>query len=126
MRLSGFCLFVFGISFHTFFVYFHLYSFVFVFSPLFFLLFSFVYIVYAKQNPSAFCLLLFFLECSRLFCLVYTLFINYESDSPIHAFLSPSVPDPDPNPDPDPPDPHVFGPSGSGSFYHHAKLVRKP
>ncbi len=39
-------------------------------------------------------------------------------------------------PDPDPPDPHVFGPpgsesvskrsgSGSGSFYHHAKIVRK-
>ena len=38
--------------------------------------------------------------------------------------------------DPDPPDPHVFGPpgsgsinqrygSGSGSFYHHAKIVRK-
>ncbi len=42
----------------------------------------------------------------------------------------------DPNPDPDPPDPHVFGPPGSGSgstsqmfgsgsFYHHAKIVRK-
>ncbi len=38
----------------------------------------------------------------------------------------------DPNPDTDPPDPHVFGPSGSisqrygsGSFYHHAKIVRK-
>jgi hypothetical protein len=39
-------------------------------------------------------------------------------------------------PDPDSPDPHVFGPSGSGSgstsqrygsgsFYHHAKIVRK-
>jgi hypothetical protein len=39
-------------------------------------------------------------------------------------------------PDLDPPDPHVFGPpgsgstsqrdgSGSGSFYHHAKIVRK-
>jgi hypothetical protein len=27
--------------------------------------------------------------------------------------------------DPDPPDPHVFGPRGSGSFYHHAKIVRK-
>jgi hypothetical protein len=38
--------------------------------------------------------------------------------------------------DPDSPDPHVFGPpgsgstsqrygSGSGSFYHHAKIVRK-
>ncbi len=36
-----------------------------------------------------------------------------------------SVADPDPNPDP--PDPHVFGPpvSGSGSFYHHAKKIRK-
>jgi hypothetical protein len=43
-------------------------------------------------------------------------------------FLSGSVPDPDP------PDPHVFGPPGSrstsqrygsGSFYHHAKIVRK-
>jgi hypothetical protein len=28
-------------------------------------------------------------------------------------------------PDPDPPDPHVFGPPGSGSFYHQAKIVRK-
>jgi hypothetical protein len=36
--------------------------------------------------------------------------------------------------DPDPPDPYVFGPSGStsqrygsgsGSFYHHTKIVRK-
>ena len=38
--------------------------------------------------------------------------------------------------DPDPPDPHVFGTpgsgsgsisqrNGSGSFYHHAKIVRK-
>ena len=27
--------------------------------------------------------------------------------------------------DPDPPEPHVFGPPGSGSFYHHAKIVRK-
>jgi hypothetical protein len=41
-------------------------------------------------------------------------------------------PNPDPNPDLDPPDPHVFGPPGSGStnqrygsFYHHAKIVRK-
>jgi hypothetical protein len=36
-----------------------------------------------------------------------------------------SVADPDPNPDPS--DPYVFGPpgSGSGSFYHHAKIVRK-
>jgi hypothetical protein len=29
-----------------------------------------------------------------------------------------------PDPNPDPPDPHVFGPPGSGSFYHHAKIVR--
>jgi hypothetical protein len=49
-----------------------------------------------------------------------------------------SVADPDPNPDPDPLDPRVFGSpgsgsesisqrygSGSGSFYHEAKLVRK-
>jgi hypothetical protein len=38
-----------------------------------------------------------------------------------------SVADPDPNPDPDQPDPHVYGPpgSGSGSFYHHAKIIRK-
>ena len=50
------------------------------------------------------------------------------------AFVFGSVADPDPNPDP--PDPHVFGPpgsgstsqrygSGSGSVYHHAKIVRK-
>jgi hypothetical protein len=44
----------------------------------------------------------------------------------------------DPDPDPDPSDPHVFGPpgsgsgsisqrygSGSGSFYHQVKIVRK-
>jgi hypothetical protein len=30
-----------------------------------------------------------------------------------------------PDPDPDPPDPYVFGPPGSGSFYHQAKRVRK-
>jgi hypothetical protein len=29
------------------------------------------------------------------------------------------------DPDPDPPDPHFFGPPGSGSFYHRAKIVRK-
>jgi hypothetical protein len=40
-----------------------------------------------------------------------------------------SVADPDRNPNPDP---HVFGPSGSirqrygsGSFFHHAKILRK-
>jgi hypothetical protein len=32
---------------------------------------------------------------------------------------------PDLNPDPDSPDPHVFGPPGSGSFFHPAKIVRK-
>ncbi len=31
-----------------------------------------------------------------------------------------SVPDPNPDPDPD-----VFGPPGSGYFYHQAKIVRK-
>jgi hypothetical protein len=36
-----------------------------------------------------------------------------------------SVADPDPNPDPS--DPYIFGSprSGSGSFYHYAKIVRK-
>jgi hypothetical protein len=29
------------------------------------------------------------------------------------------------DPDPDLPDPHVFGPPGSGFFYHHAKIVKK-
>jgi hypothetical protein len=48
-----------------------------------------------------------------------------------------SIADPDPNPNPDPLDRHVFGlpgsgstsqryGSGSGSFYHHAKIVKKP
>jgi hypothetical protein len=52
----------------------------------------------------------------------------------VPEFIDPvftSVADPDPNPDPDP---HVFGPPGSGStsqrygsgsVYHHAKIVRK-
>jgi hypothetical protein len=33
----------------------------------------------------------------------------------------------DPNPDPDPLNPRVFWPPGSGSesFYHHAKIIRK-
>jgi hypothetical protein len=39
--------------------------------------------------------------------------------------LNGSVPDPNP----DPSDPRVFWPpgsgSGSGSFYHHAKIIRK-
>jgi hypothetical protein len=26
--------------------------------------------------------------------------------------------------DPEPPDPHVFGPPGSGSFYHQAKTLK--
>ncbi len=39
--------------------------------------------------------------------------------------IATSVAYPDPNPDLDPPDPHVFGPLGSGSFYHQAKIVRK-
>jgi hypothetical protein len=41
-----------------------------------------------------------------------------------------SVPDTDPNPDTNPnpdtdPDPQIFGPPGSGSFYHQAKIVGK-
>jgi ankyrin repeat-rich membrane spanning protein len=32
---------------------------------------------------------------------------------------------PDPNQDTDQPDPRFFGPTGSGSFYHHAKIIRK-
>ena len=27
--------------------------------------------------------------------------------------------------DPDPSDPYIFGPPGSGSFYHQSKIVRK-
>jgi hypothetical protein len=30
-----------------------------------------------------------------------------------------------PDPDPHDPDPNVFRPSGSGSFYHQAKIVKK-
>ncbi len=61
----------------------------------------------------------------------------------MRQFLKISVADPDPNRDPAPPDPHVLGlldmvpihqseawirirfGSGSGSFYHQAKKVRK-
>ncbi len=52
----------------------------------------------------------------------------------VFTYVVGSVADPDPNPDPDPLDPLVFGPPGSGSrsisqrygsFYHHAKIVRK-
>ncbi len=63
---------------------------------------------------------------------------SWQSPFPIHCLLpiisiiKPSVADPDS----DPPDPHGFGPpgpgftsprygSGSGSFYRHAKIVRK-
>jgi hypothetical protein len=48
---------------------------------------------------------------------------NLQNDNPI--MLPGSVADPDLNPDPYPPDPYVFGPPGSGSFYNHAKIVRK-
>jgi hypothetical protein len=53
---------------------------------------------------------------------------NYSILDPVYLTHKSSVPDPDF------PDPHVFGPpgsgstserSGSGSFYHHAKIVRK-
>jgi hypothetical protein len=46
-----------------------------------------------------------------------------ESEAVFRIRIRGSVPDP--NSDPDPPDPHVFGPPGSGSFYHLAKIVRK-
>jgi hypothetical protein len=38
----------------------------------------------------------------------------------VNCNLIGSVADPVPNPEP-----RVFGPSGSGSFYHKAKIVRK-
>jgi hypothetical protein len=44
---------------------------------------------------------------------------DFLDDTGVPAVAGTSVPDPDPNPDP-----HVFGPFGSGSFYH-AKIVRK-
>jgi hypothetical protein len=58
---------------------------------------------------------------------------SQRSDEKFAGFYT-SVADPDPNPDPS--DPYVFGPPGSGSisqwygsgsrsFYHHAKIVRK-
>ena len=78
-------------------------------------------------------------SCLFLFCSPVDLSLNCSDADPI---LFGSVADPDPNPDP--PDPQVFGPPGSGStsqryrsgsgscsgsrsgsFYHHAKIVRK-
>jgi hypothetical protein len=59
------------------------------------------------------------------------------SKAPLIHYCTLSTPETnvtDPDPNPDPPDPHVFGPPGSGStsqrygsgsFYHHAKIVRK-
>ncbi len=64
-------------------------------------------------------------------------YLEVQLQSPVIArYRNISVADPDPNPDPDPPDQNVFGPpgsgsisqrygSGSGSFYYHAKIVRK-
>jgi hypothetical protein len=46
----------------------------------------------------------------------------YQSFTRYRTYVRCCVADPDPNPDPDP---HVFGPPGSGSFYHLAKIVRK-
>jgi hypothetical protein len=57
-----------------------------------------------------------------------------ETSHDMYSMLLSSVPDP--NPDQDPLDPRVFWPpgsgstsqkygSGSGSFYHHAKIIRK-
>ncbi len=82
-----------------------------------------------------------------LFWRAYTSFVGDYDDISIadpDPNPDPDPPDPDPNPDPDPPDPHIFGPPGSGStsqrygsgsgscsgfgsgsFYHHAKIVRK-
>jgi hypothetical protein len=49
------------------------------------------------------------------------------SSSSIMPRVKFSVADPDRNRDPDPSDPYVFGShgSGTGSFYHQAKIVRK-
>jgi hypothetical protein len=42
------------------------------------------------------------------------------------CFLQCSGSESDPtDPNPDPPDTCVFCPPGSGSFYHHAKIIRK-
>ena len=97
-----------------------------------FLLFSFLlHLLFLFSKFSGY----FLLYLSFLFCLAFIFsFNNYSlkyctsvsSVSWVAIFkLLSSVPDPDPNPDPDLPDPHVFGPLGSGSFYHQAKIVRK-
>jgi hypothetical protein len=49
-----------------------------------------------------------------------TLKIAFTVPVPIPELLMLKTSVADPNPDPD-----VFGPPGSGSFYHHAKIVRK-
>jgi hypothetical protein len=48
-----------------------------------------------------------------------------EVETPILSGQVGIVMNSDLDPDPDPPDPHVFGPPGSKSFYHQAKIVRK-
>jgi hypothetical protein len=55
------------------------------------------------------------------------LLLGYYDTLRAAVVLDTSVADPDPNPDPDLSDPYVFGPpgSGSGSFFHQAKILRK-
>ncbi len=58
-------------------------------------------------------------------CFPVSKFICVKTFSPVIPLRN-SVPDPDPNAVPGyPPDPHAFGPPGSGSFCHQAKIVRK-
>jgi hypothetical protein len=82
-----------------------------------------------------------YLSHANNYGIVYSLFLSNDRISEFNLSFNNcytsgknSVADPDPNPDPNP-DPHVFEPSGSGSisqrygsgsFYHHAKIVRKP
>jgi hypothetical protein len=60
---------------------------------------------------------------------------DWEKIRILHGILLSNVADPDADPNPDTLDPYVFGPPGSGSisqrygsgsFYHQAKIVRKP
>jgi hypothetical protein len=62
----------------------------------------------------------------KLFGQTQTVWLD-ERDKPIQFRSSISTSVADPNPDPDLSDPYDFGPpgSGSGSFYHQAKIVRK-
>jgi hypothetical protein len=60
-----------------------------------------------------------------IYAFIWTIMITFSSPFqntlyPVQRYLLTSS-----VPDPDPPDPRVFLPPGSGSFYHHAKLIRK-